>query len=46
MNSVEKDNYKTFLSEIKGKIHQAQYEAMKLVNKTLLALYWEIGKAL
>jgi predicted nuclease of restriction endonuclease-like (RecB) superfamily len=46
MNSVEKDNYKTFLSEIKGKIHQAQYEAMKLVNKTLLALYWEIGKSI
>ena len=46
MNSIEKDEYKTFLTEIKEKIHQAQYEAMKLVNKTLLALYWEIGKSI
>jgi predicted nuclease of restriction endonuclease-like (RecB) superfamily len=46
MKGVEKDNYKSFLSAIKEKIHQAQYEAMKQVNKTLLALYWEIGKSI
>jgi predicted nuclease of restriction endonuclease-like (RecB) superfamily len=46
MSKIEKDPYKVFLSEIKEKIHQAQYEAMKQVNKTLLTLYWEIGKSI
>jgi predicted nuclease of restriction endonuclease-like (RecB) superfamily len=46
MRKIEKDPYKVFLSEIKEKIHQAQYEAMKQVNKTLLTLYWEIGKSI
>ena len=46
MKAKEQDLYKTFLSEIKDKIHQAQYEAMKQVNKTLLTLYWEIGKSI
>ncbi len=46
MNSIEKEPYKVFLTEIKEKIYQAQYEAMKQVNKTLLALYWEIGKSI
>lgn len=44
MSKIEKDIYQAFLSEIKEKIHKAQYEAMKQVNKTLLTLYWEIGK--
>lgn len=43
---TEKDPYIVFLSEIKEKIHQAQYDAMKQVNKTLLTLYWEIGKSI
>ena len=46
MAKTENDPYKTFLKDIKEKIHQAQYEAMKLVNKTLLTLYWEIGKSI
>jgi predicted nuclease of restriction endonuclease-like (RecB) superfamily len=46
MSKLEKDPYNAFLSDIKEKIHQAQYEAMKQVNKTLLALYWEIGKSI
>lgn len=46
MEKIEKDLYKVFLSEIKEKIHRAQYEAMKQVNKTLLTLYWEIGKSI
>ena len=41
-----KDPYKVFLSAIKKKIHQAQYEALKQVNKTLLTLYWEIGESI
>lgn len=36
--------YKLFLREIKERIHQAQYEALKAVNKELISLYWDIGK--
>ncbi|HNW20680.1 MAG TPA: DUF1016 N-terminal domain-containing protein [Bacteroidales bacterium] len=43
---MKKDPYKLFLYEIKEKIHQAQYEALKQVNITLLTLYWEIGKSI
>lgn len=38
MTKIEKDPYKTFLNDIKEKIHKAQYEALRQVNKTLLAL--------
>ena len=36
--------YKDFIKEIKDLIYKRQYEAMKAVNKELLALYWEIGE--
>ncbi|MCF8254366.1 MAG: PDDEXK nuclease domain-containing protein [Bacteroidia bacterium] len=36
--------YLEFLTDIKAKIRQSQYEALKKVNKTLLSLYWDIGK--
>ncbi|MDR2963441.1 MAG: PDDEXK nuclease domain-containing protein [Bacteroidales bacterium] len=35
-----------FIAEIKQKIRQAQYEAMRAVNVQLVNLYWEIGKAI
>jgi predicted nuclease of restriction endonuclease-like (RecB) superfamily len=35
-----------FIAEIKQKIRQAQYEAMKTVNVQLINLYWEIGRAI
>lgn len=34
----------SFISEIKNKVRNAQYEAMKAVNIALINLYWEIGK--
>ena len=34
--------YKTFLKEIKERIHKAQYDALKVVNKELINLYWDI----
>lgn len=46
MNGIEKEEYRSFLTDIKEKIYQSQYEAMKQVNKTLLALYWEIGRSI
>jgi predicted nuclease of restriction endonuclease-like (RecB) superfamily len=42
---ITKD-YKAFFTEIKDKIYQAQYEAMKQVNKALIKLYWDIGKSI
>jgi predicted nuclease of restriction endonuclease-like (RecB) superfamily len=42
---ITKD-YKAFFTEIKEKIYQAQYEAMKQVNKALIKLYWDIGKSI
>ncbi len=35
-----------FIKEIKLKIRQAQYEALKAVNVHLINLYWEIGKSI
>ncbi len=38
------EDYKNLLMEVKQKIRSAQYEALKAVNKQLIALYWDIGK--
>lgn len=38
--------YKTFFKEIKERIHKAQYDALKSVNKELINLYWDIGKSI
>lgn len=40
------NDYKTFLAEIKEKVYQAQYEAMRKVNKELIGLYWFIGQSI
>jgi len=37
---------KNFIAEIKEKVRQAQYEALKVVNVHLINLYWEIGKSI
>jgi len=39
-------DYAHFLGDIKTKIRQAQYEAMKSVNSRLVWLYWEIGQSI
>lgn len=36
--------YLDFRNEITSRIRSAQYEALKAVNKEMIALYWEIGK--
>ena len=38
------DDYKSFFLEVKSKIREAQYEAMKIVNTHLINLYWDLGK--
>ncbi len=36
--------YKELLGEIKQRIRSAQYQALRVVNKELIRLYWDIGK--
>lgn len=36
----------SFIAEIKSKVRQAQYEALKIVNVKLIDLYWEVGKSI
>lgn len=40
--SIPKD-YSQTLEEIKNRVRAAQYEALKAVNRELVALYWDIG---
>ncbi|GBE40041.1 hypothetical protein BMS3Bbin08_02677 [bacterium BMS3Bbin08] len=46
MSVIVAAEYKTFLKEIKERIHKAQYDAFKAVNKELINLYWDIGKSI
>ncbi len=39
-------DYKTLLGEIKERIRSAQYQALKAVNKELIAMYWDIGRSI
>lgn len=43
-NSTLSAEYSLFLNEITTRIRSAQYEALKAVNKEMIALYWEVGK--
>lgn len=44
MSAIQQNGYSQFLVEIKERIRTAQYDAMKAVNKEMIALYWDIGK--
>lgn len=44
--TTDPEDYKNLLTEVKQKIRSAQYEALKAVNKQLIALYWDIGKTI
>lgn len=44
MGKPAKNDYIALLNEIKERIRSAQYEALRAVNKELIALYWDIGK--
>jgi len=46
MKVILSAEYKTFLGEIKERIHKAQYDALKVVNKELINLYWDIGRSI
>lgn len=44
MSEIIPNDYSVLLGEIKQRIRSAQYEALKAVNKELIALYWDIGR--
>lgn len=46
MNNSIPEDYSNLLIEVKQRIRSAQYEALKAVNKELIALYWDIGKTI
>lgn len=46
MSTIQQNDYSQFLVEIKERVRTAQYEAMKAVNKEMIALYWDIGKSI
>ena len=43
-NELINEESKDFIIDIKDKIRNSQYEAMKAVNQTLINLYWGIGQ--
>lgn len=43
-NELTSLEYNNFIVDIKNKIRNSQYEAMKAVNTTLINLYWGIGE--
>ena len=43
-DSLKIAEYRVLLTELKTRIHAAQYAALRAVNKELLGLYWDIGK--
>jgi predicted nuclease of restriction endonuclease-like (RecB) superfamily len=46
MNDLITGDYGQFLSELKARIRQAQYRALRAANTELVALYWEIGESI
>lgn len=44
--SFSENEYKAFVTEVKAKGYQLQHEALRTVNRSLVNLYWEIGKSI
>ena len=44
--SFSENEYKAFVTEVKAKVYQLQHEALRSVNRSLVNLYWEIGKSI
>src|SRR5690554_7573036 len=45
MNALSSEQL-DFISDIKARVREAQYKALKVVNTELIQLYWSIGKAI
>jgi hypothetical protein len=46
MNNIDKTTYQNFVEEIKERIYESQYRALKSVNTELISLYWGIGESI
>jgi len=46
MSGLASNHYPDFLVEIKTRIRQAQYQALRAVNAELVRLYWDIGESI
>lgn len=46
MSELTAHDYGDFLLEVKTRIRQAQYQALRATNKELLSLYWDIGESI
>ena len=44
VKAVLPEGYPELLQGIKDRVRSAQHEALKAVNKELIALYWDIGR--
>lgn len=44
MEELKETDYAALVTEIKGHIRDAQYRALRAVNKEMIDLYWNIGK--
>ncbi len=44
MTDLNIQEYGFFIKEVKQRIYNSQYEALKTLNKALITLYWDIGK--
>jgi len=44
MSTLFPKDYATLVAEVKKRIRQAQYAALRTVNKELVGLYWDIGR--
>lgn len=42
--NIKENKYTELLNSVKARIRLAQYNALKAVNKELIALYWDIGQ--
>jgi len=46
METIDKKQFAQFVADIKTKIREAQYEALRAVNRQLIDLYWSIGRSI
>jgi len=44
MSELLQNSYVQLLSDVKRRIRDVQYDALKAVNKDLIALYWDVGR--
>ena len=46
MSELAANDYPGFLVELKARIRQAQYQALRAVNAELVRLYWDLGESI